>query len=42
MRFFYYEEVSDQRVKNIFLNNLSMWVMVYISSGYTHMVNFLD
>ena len=42
MRYFDSEELSDQRFKNLFLNNFSMWVRVYIGGGYTHLIDFID
>ena len=41
-RFFNRVEVSDQRLKNLFLSNLSLWVRVYIGRGYMNMVDFID
>ena len=32
----------DQRLKNIFINNFSMWVKVYIGRGYMDLVDFID
>ena len=42
MRYFDYEKLSNQRLKNIFQNNFSIWARVYIGGGYTHMVDFTD
>ena len=41
-RFFYSEELLDQRLKSLFLNNFSMWVRVYIGGGYTHLIDFIE
>ena len=41
-RFFDCEEMLDKRLKNLFLNNLSLWVRVYIGRRHENMVDFID
>ena len=41
-RYFGSDELSDQRLKSLFLNNFSMWVRVYIGGGYTHLIDFIE
>ena len=41
-RYFDCEELSIQRLKNIFLNNFFVWVRVYIGGGYAYLVDFID
>ena len=41
-RYFDGEELSNQRLKSLFLNSFSMWVRVYIGGGYTHLINCIE
>ena len=36
-----YEELYSGRLKNMILNNLSIWIKVYIGCGYVDLINFI-